>query len=144
MRPNRWIAVRPPYSTPGLYVLQRTSLACAPTRALLAALGRGTRGPDSKRTERVALRTALTPRCCCERRLAADVELLMTCPPSPEQIDVGRFRAIRANWVVFAITSIFLWVVSILTLTVRDEKGNSIFVTPRPPPHPLSLSFLCH
>ena len=41
------------------------------------------------------------------------------------QIDFGGYRAIRCNWVVFGIASLFLWIVTICTLTVLDEAGNS-------------------
>jgi len=43
-------------------------------------------------------------------------------------IDVGSHRALRANWVVFAIASVFMWAVTISTLAVRDAEGNSILI----------------
>ena len=43
-------------------------------------------------------------------------------------IDVGAYRAIRANWVVFSVASFFMWAVTICTLAIRDDKGNSILV----------------
>lgn len=55
-----------------------------------------------------------------------EVELMQYMRPNRWlAIDFGGYRAIRCNWVVFGIASLFLWIVTICTLTVLDEAGNS-------------------
>ncbi|KAJ1490011.1 hypothetical protein T484DRAFT_1778338 [Baffinella frigidus] len=43
-------------------------------------------------------------------------------------IDLCSYRVLRANWVVFGIASLFMWAVTIVTLAIRDDKGNSVVI----------------
>ncbi|KAJ1486024.1 hypothetical protein T484DRAFT_1791271 [Baffinella frigidus] len=56
----------------------------------------------------------------------AEVMLFMR-PSRWLKIDMFSHRLIRANWVVFSIASLFLWLVTLLTLVVKDvdEDGES-------------------